>query len=350
MHDTTLPTKVGFSKSHSRIVTVRTTATDDGVQDICLQTRSSAMGGLIGAAHRAAGAPVIVLLTGERGVGKKTLARQMHEWSAWRGHPFVVVDCAALSPMLQTASFEEALVSLARSCGVWDPRAGRIGQSTILLDNVADLCALGQCRFLQFLEENAPCTKPGGYAAGGSFRLMAASNRSLAAEVGANRFRQELFFRINVINLEIPPLRERPEDILPLAEHMLRHPSRRRGSSPMHFSPDAVAALARYRWPGNLGELRNAVEHAAVLAKGAPAVTVRHLPRTITAGRAVPDVDDSHPLTSLEEVERQHIARVLSETQSFEKAAATLGIHLTTLWRKRRRYNLMSPPAKSNTV
>jgi NtrC-family two-component system response regulator AlgB len=208
---------------------------------------------------------------------------------------------------------------------------------------------MGQSRLLQFMEENAPCAKPGWNAASTAFRLIAASNRSLAAEVAADRFREELFFRINVINLEIPPLRDRPEDILPLSDHMLRAASRRTGSSPMQFSPDAMAALARYRWPGNLGELHHAVEHAAVLAEGAPAVTLRHLPRVI-AGQSAPAADDSHPLTSLEEVERQHIARVLSQTQSFEKAAATLGIHLTTLWRKRRRYNLMSAPAKPNPV
>ncbi|SRR5579875_467975 len=345
MRSATLPPEENHHPQPSTgIISVQTAAMADG--EICLQTAGMQMGELIRAAHRAAMTSLTVVLTGESGVGKKTLARQMHEWSAWRGHPFVSVDCAALSEtMLQGASFAEVLASLATDSVLRGPHPAMIGSSTILLNNIADLCALGQKRLLQFMADHAPGTSAGSCAAGAPFRLMAASERSLAAEVAAHRFHQELFFRINVIGLEIPPLRERPEDILPLAYHILREVSQRSGVCPMRFSPEASAALTLYRWPGNVRELRGAVEHAIAHAHHAPAITLRHLPRAVSAARSN---DGRRQLTSLEEMEREHIARVLAQAESLEQAAATLGIHLTTLWRKRRRYHLTSPLAKTN--
>ncbi len=337
--------KGGSPEPSSRENTARAAAMDSWSEDICLQTSSAQMGAVINAAHRAATTPVAVLLAGESGVGKKTLSRQIHEWSPARSLAFVMVDCASIPvPIWQMESFGELFAALARDFGGIDPQSWRNATSTIVLDNIESLCASGQMRLAQFVRENAPRLEAAGDGTTSSLRLIMVSNGSPAGAAAKAFFEQLLLS--GAVSLEIPPLRERPEDILPLANHMLCCASRRRGLSPMHFSPDAMAAMAVYGWPGNLLELRKAVERAVVIAQGAPAVTLRHLPRTIAAAKSVPAADDCPPLTSLQEMERQHIARVLAETRSFEKAAATLGIHLSTLWRKRRRYNLMSPPAK----
>jgi NtrC-family two-component system response regulator AlgB len=321
-------------------------------QDIYLQTGSAAMGELIQAAHRAAVSPATVLLTGERGVGKNTLARQIHEWSSWRQHSFVVIDCAVLSAKLsQHASFDDILLSLVRSSGVNEPRLVLTGAATIVFDNISKLCHLGQVRLSQFIEEHAPSANLTGDAEGPSLRLLATSTSGLAAAVAAHRFREDLFLQINEVNLEIPPLRERPEDILPLAQHMLYQASEDSRTSPSHFSPEAIAALILYRWPRNVRELRDTIKHALAQGDGGTSVTLLQLPYAIAAARwSTMTKDDFQPLISLEEMERRHIARVLIETGSLERAASTLGINPSTLWRKRRRYNLTSLPPKSNTA
>ena len=171
MNSTTLPAKGDLRNSPGRIAMERHAPIDGETQDIYLQTGSAAMGELIQAAHRAAVSPATVLLTGERGVGKNTLARQIHDWSSWRQHPFVVIDCAVLSAKLsQHASFDDILLSLVRSSGVNEPRLVLTGAATIVFDNISKLCHLGQVRLSQFIEQHAPCANLKGDAVGASLR------------------------------------------------------------------------------------------------------------------------------------------------------------------------------------
>jgi NtrC-family two-component system response regulator AlgB len=310
-------------------------AAADDVRNIYLSSTNPAMSAVIRTAHQTAMGPRIVLLNGESGVGKRTLAGQIHQWSPWRNHPFLTIDCAApYFETLETARLDQIM------CSAAEQAAGN--GATVLFDNITELCASGQRRVLEFIEANAPSRAEYNFAIG-SIRIMACSTGSCSGEAAANRFSKDLFHLISEVALEIPPLRERPEDILPLAEHMLVCAAQRNGTLPMGFAADAIAALAHYDWPGNLRELRQVIERAAILAESAPTVTLRHLPRGIGATRFAPA---RHALTSLEEMERRYIARVLAETQSLEKAAETLGIHPTTLWRKRRRYHLIAPLAK----
>ena len=169
-------------------------------------------------------------------------------------------------------------------------------------------------------------------------RIIAATNRDLEQEVAAGRFRDDLYYRLNVIALAVPALRERPEDLLPLAQRLLSAAAMRNRRTALNFSPEAAQALCRYRWPGNVRELRNAIERAVVLSRG-ETINQEDLPDSIFRSQPAPH---SAPETSasLEEVERDHIRRVLGSAVTLEEAADTLGISVATLWRKRKRYGI----------
>lgn len=167
-------------------------------------------------------------------------------------------------------------------------------------------------------------------------RVITATNVDLDKAVCEGRFREDLLYRLNVIQLELPPLRERPDDILPLAERLLRFFNRQNHGQILGFTEEASDALRRYRWPGNIRELRNVVERCAILCQR-DRVGVEHLPPNITASTndTVPGV-----LMSLEQLEELHIRRVVGMTRSLEEAAAVLGIDVATLWRRRKRYGI----------
>jgi NtrC-family two-component system response regulator AlgB len=337
MSRTTLPVPIDYTNPLRRHISIEFTAADKS-GDICLSTLNPAMSRVIRAAHQAAIGPQTVLLTGEPGVGKRTLARQIQQWSPLRRYPFITFDCAALS---FEASEPVRLDQILPHHTIGGSPEAAVSPATILFHNIAALGASDQRRIVEFIEQAELAGTR--HRATGAVRVMASTTGGISASSAG--FSKDLFFLISEVQLEIPPLRERPEDIPPLAEHMLSCAARNRGTLPTRLAPDAIAALALHTWPGNLRELRDLMERAAVLAQSAPAVTVRHLPRSFGPARDVRN-NGSGSLTSLEEMERLYIAQVLAETRSFQKAAATLGIHPSTLWRKRRRYNLMNSPEK----
>jgi transcriptional regulator with PAS, ATPase and Fis domain len=169
-------------------------------------------------------------------------------------------------------------------------------------------------------------------------RLIAASNRNLEAEAAAGRFRQDLFYRINVIAFSLPPLRDRPQDILPLASAVLTEISTRLNRLQPKIAAEAAEALARYRWPGNLRELHNVLERAAIL-RNVDTLTVHDLPDSIRHPAAGARLANAHE-AKLEDLEREHILHVLAESETLEQAAVTLGIASSTLWRKRKQYGI----------
>jgi NtrC-family two-component system response regulator AlgB len=168
-------------------------------------------------------------------------------------------------------------------------------------------------------------------------RIIAASNRDLAAEVAAHHFREDLFYRLNVITLRVPPLRERAEDILPLVDVLLSSASIRNRRARLRFSPEAQTVIFNYPWPGNVRELRNAVERAAVLSQS-DLIGPECLPDALFQPRSQASVG-ALP-SSLHDLEREQLMRVLVESPTLQDAAETLGINATTLWRKRKRYHL----------
>jgi two-component system, NtrC family, response regulator AlgB len=302
-----------------------------------LESSSAAMVRLMEIARQAAASEATVLLSGESGTGKNVLARQIHRWSPRSERPFVVVNCTTLSEEL----LESELFGHVRGAftGAIKDKPGRLEAAdggTVFLDEIADLSAALQTKFLRFVQEQSFERVGGDRTIRVDIRIIAASNRDLRSEVAARHFREDLFYRLNVITLSVPPLRERREDIGPLALWLLAAASVRNRRAPMQLAPDAAAALKSYGWPGNVRELRNALERAAVLCRS-DVITPDDLPDSIF--RETPDsVPAGVAAASLEKIEREHIMRVLAQSATLDEAAATLGINVTTLWRKRKRY------------
>jgi two-component system, NtrC family, response regulator AlgB len=303
-----------------------------------LESRSPAMQRLLRDAQRVAASEAAILLTGESGTGKNVLAHQIHRWSPRREKPFVVINCTTLSEQL----LESELFGHTKGAftGAIKDKPGRLEAAnggTVFLDEIADLSAPLQAKFLRFVQEQRFERVGGDNTIHVDARIIAASNRDLSAEVGAHHFREDLFYRLNVIALPVPPLREHAEDILPLAERLLSAAAIRNHRSQLRFSPEAQAVIANYRWPGNVRELRNAVERAAVLSQS-DLISPECLPDTLFQQH--PPALSSPSSDSLEEIEREQIMRVLAESPTLQDAAENLGINVTTLWRKRKRYKL----------
>ena len=304
-----------------------------------LESHNPVMRRLFETARQAAASEATILLVGESGTGKNLLARQIHKWSLRSAGPFIVVNCTTLSEHL----LESELFGHMRGAftGAFKDKPGRLeaaDRGTVFLDEIADLTAALQTKFLRFVQEQSFERIGGDRTIQVDARIIAASNRDLTAEVATHRFREDLFYRLNVITLEVPPLRERRVDILPLAERLLSAAAISYNRGQLHFSPETAAAIKRYRWPGNVRELRNAVERAVVLTRG-DVITADYLPDTLFRNQAEPFPTVS-PTASLEEIEKEHIIQVLAETPTLEDAAARLGINASTLWRKRKRYKI----------
>src|SRR5580704_390054 len=298
-----------------------------------LDSKSVAMLRLLETARQAAASDATILLTGESGTGKNVIARQIHRWSQRHDKMFVVVNCTTLSEeLLESELFGHMRGSFT---GAIKDKPGRLEAAdggTVFPDEIADLSGQLQTKFLRFVQEQSFERVGGDRTIHVDARIVAASNRDLEAEVAARHFRDDLFYRLNVITLRVPALRERREDILPLAEWMLKSASTRNRRSKLTLSPGAAAAIIKYRWPGNVRELRNSLERAAVLTRG-DIIQPDDLPDSLF--RENTDVLTGIPHSaSLEEMEREHIGRVLAESTTLDEAAATLGINATTLWRK----------------
>jgi NtrC-family two-component system response regulator AlgB len=305
-----------------------------------LESSSTAMVRLMETARQAAASEATVLLSGESGTGKNVLARQIHRWSPRHERSFVVVNCTTLSEEL----LESELFGHVRGAftGAIKDKPGRLEAAdggTVFLDEIADLTGALQTKFLRFVQEQSFERVGGDRTIHVDIRIIAASNRDLRSEVAARRFREDLFYRLNVITLSVPPLRERREDIGSLALWMLAAASVRNRRAPMRLSPETAVALKNYNWPGNVRELRNALERAAVLCRS-DLITPDDLPDSIF--RETPDTlpSGAAAAASLEKIEREHITRVLAQSATLDEAAATLGINVTTLWRKRKRYGV----------
>jgi NtrC-family two-component system response regulator AlgB len=304
-----------------------------------LESQNPAMFALLEMVQRAAAADTTILLTGESGTGKDVLARQVHRWSPRRSGPFIVISCTTLAEQL----LENELFGHVRGAftGAVNDRPGRLEAGncgTVLFDEIAELPTSLQTKLLRFIHEHRFERIGSSRTISVDVRLLAASNRNLEAEVAAARFREDLYYRLNVITFTLPPLRERTQDILPLAQSILKEVSITPNCPELRLSPEAGEALLRYRWPGNLRELHNALERAATLTR-TQTITLDDLPDSVRHPVSEVVVPAVHG-TTLKDFEREHILRVLAESSTLEQAAATLGINVTTLWRKRRHYGI----------
>ena len=295
---------------------------------------------LLELAQKVADAPTTLLITGESGTGKDHFARLIHELGPRRDAPFLKIDCASLPPQL----VESELFGHERGAftGAVERKLGRFelaGGGTIVLDEVAALSPAGQAKLLRVLQEKSFERLGGTETLQIDARLVALTNTDLPAAVAAGLFREDLFFRLNVVPIVLPPLRQRRADILPLAEHFLSALRAMRGRPDATFSDAARRALESYSWPGNARELRNAIEGALVFA-ATDTLEPENFPEAIRAANSGIPVSLSE-LRSLEEIERQAIAATLEATRyRITRAADILGISRKTLLEKRKKYGL----------
>jgi DNA-binding NtrC family response regulator len=304
-----------------------------------LESRSDAMRAVLERARQAAASDATLLLEGESGTGKNVLARAIHEWSSRREGPLVTVSCTTLAEhLLESELFGHAKGAFT---GAWKDKPGRVEAAaggTLFLDEVGELPGELQAKLLRFLEERRFERLGEGRTLEVDVRIVAATNRELEAEVRAGRFRADLYYRLAVVTLRMPPLRERRDDLLPLALHLLEGLAARHRRKAPRLAAGARDALLAWSWPGNVRELSNALERALVLSRG-DEIRAEDLPDAVVAPRreAAPAPGEA---LSLEEVERRHVQQVLASSATLEEAAARLGIDPTTLWRKRKRWGL----------
>jgi two-component system response regulator HydG len=304
-----------------------------------LVARGPAMKRVLDLVRRVAPSEATVLLQGESGTGKELVARMIHTRSARAGRPFVAIDCGALpEALLESELFGHAKGAFT---GAVQTKRGLFEEAdggTVLLDEIGELPQPLQVKLLRVLQEQT--IRPVGTNAHVKIdiRVIAATNRDLAARVKERAFREDLFYRLNGIVVEMPPLRDRAEDVIPLALHFMRTFSDRLGKHVSRISPDAVELLLRHPWPGNVRELEKAVERAVVLASGDEIVS-EDLPPAL---RGKPDAaaGESRGRT-LADVEKAHILATLHEHGwNQARAAEELGISRSTLWRKLRDYGI----------
>jgi DNA-binding NtrC family response regulator len=287
-----------------------------------------------------------ILITGESGTGKSLIARAIHRRSGRRDQPFVEVACGALpETLLESELFGHVAGAFT---GAMSERIGKFKQSdggTIFLDEIGTSSPNMQVKLLRVLQEFEFEQVGGTETFRVDARVVLATNENLAQSVAEGRFRQDLYYRINVINIELPPLRERIADIPLLARHFLEEVREDANKDVTGFSDDALAALQHHSWPGNVRELQNVVERAVLLGKG-PVLTVSDLPEHITAGGAIPTAS-ANGMTLKEALagpERQIILSVLrAHNWNRNLTAESLGINRTTLYKKMKRLGLDTP-------
>jgi two-component system response regulator HydG len=282
---------------------------------------SPAMQAIFNVIEQVAPSKASVLVTGESGTGKELVAQAIHENSPRASAPFVKLHCAALAEtILESELFGHEKGSLTGAAG---PREGRFKQAdggTLFLDEIGDISPSIQVKLLRFLQERSFERVGGNETVKVDVRIIAATNRDLAAEVAAGKFREDLYYRLNVVNVEMPPLRARPSDLLPLANHFLLRFSKENGKRIEGFSDDAVEHITGYRWPGNVRELENVIERAVVMCDG-PSLTAKHLPAGVGA---VPRGGVRIPGSTLTEIERHAILTTLEACGGRTTSAAQM--------------------------
>ncbi len=311
----------------------------DESPEIDLTSLEPAVQRVLEMAFKAADTTATILILGPSGTGKNVLAREIHRRSAQRERPFVTVNCPSLSKeLLESELFGHVKGAFT---GAVQDTFGKVAAAeggTLFLDEIGEMPLEIQPKFLRLLQDREYERVGEARPRLASVRVIAASNRNLAEERKAGRFREDLFYRLNVITVALPGLHERPADLMRLAGNYLVFFARRLGKKVQGFAPDVTAAFRAYPWPGNLRELRNVIERAVILA-GGDILTPADLPEefshrpdsSIQVGARVP----------LDNLEAEHIRRILATSSTLEEAARTLGIDPATLYRKRQKLGLL---------
>jgi DNA-binding NtrC family response regulator len=285
-----------------------------------------------------------VLITGESGTGKELVARAIHFTSERANGRFLPINCGALPENL----LESELFGYKRGAftGAMNEKIGLLksaDKGTVFLDEIGDMPLALQIKLLRVLQEREVYPLGSNDPVSFDVRVLCATNKDLEVEAKAGRFREELLYRINVITIKLPPLRERKDDIPLLASHFLKKFERSLGRGGMRFSKGAMKLLLSYAWPGNVRELENTIERAAILAE-TDVIHSHDLPDKLRSNAMPAGADFETGNVTLEDLEREHIKRVLGKVEgNKDRAAQMLGIHVSTLYRKMQRYRLDGP-------
>jgi two-component system response regulator AtoC len=302
---------------------------------------SEAWQAVLKAATQVAGSETTVLLEGESGTGKEVVARFIHQASNRKAGPFVALNCAALPEQL----LESELFGYERGAftGAHQSKPGQIelaAGGVLFLDEVSAMSASAQAKFLRVLQEREFQRLGAIRTLKANVRIVAATNRDLKKAMERGDFREDLYYRLQVFDIKLPALRDRPTDILPLSDAFLQDIGQMFGRPPAGLTRDGKEALLRYQWPGNVRELRNALERAAILCEGG-LITVAHL--SLNRERPTPTPTPTVSETStVGGMEREMITKVLAECRGNKsKAAARLGLSRTQLYVRLRKYQLL---------
>ncbi len=306
-----------------------------------LESENAEMKRALETARRVADTDATVLLTGESGTGKGVFARAIHDWSARGKEEFSVINCPSLTAeLLRSELFGHVRGAFT---GAVSSNPGKIAVTdggTLFLDEIGDMPASIQPQLLRFIQDREYERLGEARTRTADVRIVAATNRELEAEVASGSFREDLWYRLRVIEIEIPPLRKRPEDIPALAQMFLDFFAAKYSRPVAGFAADTKTFLREYDWPGNARELRNAVERATIMSES-DEVGLHLFPQaggSLSAG-ANP-LPAGGELVSLEEMEARYIRHVIEKTDSIEEAAEVLDVAPSTLWRRRRKYGI----------
>jgi len=320
----------------------------DATEPLGLVAKSPAMRQLVDLARRVAQVDSTVLITGESGSGKERIARLLHEESSRSGGPFIAVNCGAIAETL----LESELFGHMRGAfsGATQDRPGLFeaaDHGTLLLDEIGEVSPGMQVKLLRTLQEREVRRVGENRTRHVDVRILAATNRDLAQEIASGAFRQDLYYRLKVIDLRVPPLRERRDDILPLARVLLADAALRMKRKVSGFAPEAADQMVHYLWPGNVRELENAMERAVALSlPGTSRVELLDLPEEVRQASPRPAAKAGTAL-SLEAVEKEHILATLALNGGNQThTARQLQIGLATLYRRLKSYGLIGPDAE----
>ncbi len=290
-------------------------------------------------AFKAAETPANILILGPSGTGKSVLAREIHRRSAQRDAAFVTVSCPSLSrELLESDLFGHVKGSFTGAVADTLGKVAAADGGTLFLDEIGEMPLEIQPKLLRLLQEREYERVGEARIRRANVRVIAATNRNLAEDVKSGKFREDLFYRLNVISVMLPGLRDRPSDLIRFADNYRKFFSARLGKKIVGFSSDVGAAFAGYRWPGNLRELRNVIERAVILA-GSDTIELADLPEEF-GSKPEPGIAVGSRVT-IDALEAEHIRRVLAISRNLEETARTLGIDPATLYRKRQKLGLL---------
>lgn len=303
-----------------------------------LTSQSREMNNAILLMQRVAATDATVLLQGESGTGKGVFARAMHAWSERKGGPFVVVHAPSLSAeLLESELFGHVKGAFTGAVRANPGRVSLAERGTLFLDEIGELPLAIQSKLLRFLQEREYERVGDTQTRHADVRIIAATNQELGAAVNQNRFREDLYYRLTVVDVTIQPLRDRPQDIPTLANDFLAYYAQKYSRKSIQIGTEALAALCRYSWPGNVRELQNVIERAVILTDGVT-ISPESLPfENRINGSSVPGLGKRVSLSTVEEI---HIRRVIESTETLDEAADVLGIDPATLWRRRQKYGI----------